>query len=101
MTELIGLLEESSAFLEVYGEKSYSAWLSNCATMLKNDDLSGIDRLLRGFGGMGSFNDLVLSPLNNHKIDESEVVFANNKLEEYRRKIYQLTSGLRRDVWKH
>jgi Domain of unknown function (DUF6966) len=101
MTELIGLLEESSAFLEVYGVKSYSAWLRNCATMLKNNDLSGIDKLLREFAGMGSFNDLVISPMNNHKIDESEVDFANTKLDEYRRKIYQLASGLRRDKWKH
>jgi hypothetical protein len=101
VTELIGLLEESSAFLEVYGVKSYSAWLRNCATMLKNNDLSGIDKLLRVFAGMGSFNDLVISPMNNHKIDESEVDFANTKLDEYRRKIYQLASGLRRDKWKH
>jgi hypothetical protein len=101
MTELIDLLEESAAFLEVYGEKSYSSWLRNCATMLKNNDLSGIDKLLREFAGMGSFNDLVLCPENNHKIDQSEVVFANTKLDEYRSKIYQLASGLRRDKWKH
>lgn len=101
MTELIGLLEESSAFLEVHGVKSYSAWLRNCATMLKNNDLSGIDKLLREFAGMGSFNELVLSARNNHKLDESEVVFANTKLDEYRRKSYQLASGLRRDKWKH
>jgi hypothetical protein len=100
MTELIGLLKESSAFLEVYGEKKISAWLRDCAAMLEGNDLSGIDNLLRGFGGMGSFNDLVLDPRNNHKLDESEVVFANTKLEQYRRKIYQLASGLRRDLWK-
>src|SRR5215831_8889082 len=99
MTELIGLLEESSAFLEVYGVKGYGAWLRNCATMLKNNDLSGIDKLLREFAGMGSFNDLVIAPENNHKLDESEVVLANTKLEKYRRKIYQLASGLRRDLW--
>src|SRR5262249_28404524 len=101
MTELIGLLEKSSAFLEVYGVKGHSAWLRDCATMLEDNDLSGIDKLLREFAGMGSFNDLVLAHENKRKLDESEVVFANTEFDEYRTKIYQLASGLRRDKWKH
>ncbi len=100
MTELIRLLEESAAFLEVYGEKWYCDWLRNCATMIMGNDPSGIEQLIRGFGGMGSFNDLVLHPGNNHKLNESEINFVNIKLDEYRREIYQQVSDLRRDLWK-
>lgn len=49
------------------------------------------------FGGMGSFNDLVLAPENKHEIKPSEVERANDLLIELRSKIYASGNKLLRE----
>lgn len=59
--ELIKELEELIHFLDSQNESHWSLWFRRCHKMLINSDYSGIPRILGAYGGMGSFNDLVLT----------------------------------------
>ena len=58
--ELISLLDELIAVLESDGEEHWSQWMRDASARLAESDASGITRLRAAYGGMGSFNDLVL-----------------------------------------
>lgn len=70
-------LEEGRAKIERYGEDS-------------------LDSVLGLFGGMGSFNDLVLSPVNGHDGSEVDLQAANDRLWDLREQIYLPAKELRR-----
>ena len=58
--ELISVLDELVAVLESDGEEHWSQWMSDARTRLADSDSSGITKLRSAYGGMGSFNDLIL-----------------------------------------
>ena len=58
--ELIKTLDELVQVLEIDGARHWCSWMRNASTRLKNGDSSGVDHLLRAYGGMGSLNDLIL-----------------------------------------
>ena len=59
--ELIGELKELIAFLEKESQGHWREWFTRCLSMIENSDHQGIERVLGAYGGMGSFNDLVLT----------------------------------------
>lgn len=59
--QLMKLLEELIALLNKYEIQNWSKWMQKALQRIENSDFSGITHLLRAYGGMGSFNDLVLS----------------------------------------
>ena len=83
---LIEALITTATFLEQYGETLWSDILR------KEAGRDPLDRAsIRAiFGGMGSFNDLMLSPDNRHKILETEVKAANLRLDELGTRIFDL-----------
>jgi len=58
--ELIGVLDQLVMLLESDGDTHWSAWMRKSRARLMDSDDSGIEYLRRAYGGMGSFNDLVL-----------------------------------------
>ncbi|GFM86828.1 hypothetical protein PSCICO_22270 [Pseudomonas cichorii] len=58
--ELISVLDELIALLESDGEEHWSQWMRDARARLADSDLSGITKLRSAYGGMGSFNDLML-----------------------------------------
>lgn len=58
--ELVSTLEEFAHLLESDGDQSWSLWIRTASRKLSNGDGSGVEYLLRAYGGMGSINDLVL-----------------------------------------
>ena len=50
------------------------------------------------FGGMGSLNDLVIAPVNDHAISNGEHSAVNARLDELRRELYELASYIRHHV---
>jgi hypothetical protein len=58
--ELIDVLEQLIRVLESGGEMRWSRWMQKARALLIDSDYSGIICLLSAYGGMGSFNDLVL-----------------------------------------
>ncbi|ATZ94331.1 DUF6966 domain-containing protein [Dickeya fangzhongdai] len=68
-------------FLLSVGEKHWAHWFEKDAELIRGSDFRGIEGILSAFGGMGSINDLVIHPMNGHKITEEQIQTANVKLE--------------------
>jgi hypothetical protein len=63
---------------------------------VENSDFSGVEYLYGAFGGMGSFNDLVIARMNGHAVADADYVPVNNRLDRLRGELYELVGYLRR-----
>lgn len=66
--DLIDVLAQLIKVLESGGEMHWSRWMRKARALLIGSDYSGITCLLSAYGGMGSFNDLVLGQNLNEGI---------------------------------
>jgi hypothetical protein len=96
--ELHRLLGETLDLLETHGEQSWSARLRLDRARLEAGDFEGITHLLSLYGGMGSFNDLVLHPWNGHSVPEGEIDAVNRELERLRGEMHTLAHEIRREA---
>lgn len=80
-------LEECHKLLEDNGEGFWKFKIEKVILMLeKSYNYEHLpDEVLSWFGGMGSFNDLILCNENGHKVDDIDA--SNKKLSELREKI--------------
>jgi hypothetical protein len=60
--------------LDQHGESHWAGWMRSVRTEVQVHDAHGLRRLLQAYGGMGSFNDLVLAHLNGHQIDPTQEI---------------------------
>ena len=67
--ELIQILTEIIFLLEEEGETHWVKWMGRAKTRLEDRDYSGIEHLLRAYGGMGSFNDLMVYPERQDQLE--------------------------------
>jgi hypothetical protein len=88
-------LSELVALLEAHGEEYWADWLSRDLRTIKAGDAHRLDPLLGAFGGMGSLNDLVVHPMNGHRVDNSEVDAVNSRLDILRGRIWTEATSLR------
>jgi hypothetical protein len=95
-TELVAVLDELAAFLRRHSEAHWASWIERDRQALAAGDFHGVTHLLGAYGGMGSFNDLMLHPVNGHELDPSEIVSANERLDELRGRAYTLAHAIRR-----
>jgi len=58
--ELIEVLEQLAVLLEGDGDVHWSQWMRRARALLVSSDYRGVEYLLLAYGGMGSFNDVVL-----------------------------------------
>ena len=70
------------------------AGLDETITVLQMHDAHGLRRLLHAYGGMGSFNDVVLTHLNGHPIDPSQEPSVNERLDALRSSMYSDATAL-------
>ena len=63
--ELIRTVSQLAELLEGDGDRRWSSWIRRVESRLKKSDYSGLGYLLSAYGGMGSFNDLVLGQSQN------------------------------------
>lgn len=95
--ELLMVLESLSELLREVGDEAHWVnWFERDANCLRMGDFYGIEHFLRAFGGMGSISDLVLHPLNGHRIAEDEVSGTNKRLQELLGKGYELAREIAR-----
>ena len=84
--ELVGVLSELILLLEGENEKRWSAWLMRSKSRIEHSDYSGIELTLSAYGGMGSFNDYIIT--GNLK--------SNEKLNALRSKAWKLAEEIKR-----
>jgi hypothetical protein len=82
--ELIRILTGMISLLEKEGETHWSEWMAKAKARLEDLDYSGIEYLLRAYGGMGSFNDLMVSPERQ------------DRLEAFRTQAWELATEIKR-----
>jgi hypothetical protein len=95
--ELAGLVQEAADLLLAHGETHWANWMRANAQRIRDLDFGGVGGTLAAFGGMGSINDLILHPINGHKIEESDVEPVNDGLRSLLERIYQLAWRLNRE----
>ena len=95
--ELANCLNAAVNLLRSVGEAKWSNWLSTDEQRIRQLDFYGIEHLLSAFGGMGSINDLVLHPINGHKIEISEISATNERFQELKGQFYDLAWKLKHE----
>ncbi|WP_439853712.1 DUF6966 domain-containing protein [Pseudomonas yamanorum] len=97
--ELIDVLEELAILLESDGDNHWSRWMRKAKTLLQVSDYSGITYLRSAYGGMGSFNDLILGQSSVDGVFSWKPGYKelNERLDELRNKASQLGAEIQRD----
>jgi len=93
--ELGTLLSQAVNLLSSVGEERWANWLSVDEQRIRRLDFYGIEHLLSAFGGMGSINDLVLHPINGHKIEDQDVNSTNERWQDLLKRIGSLARKLK------
>lgn len=96
--ELMTVLAETASLLENTKEVFWLKWIRENLNMIQQQNFRGTERLLSGFGGMGSFNNLVIYTINGHEIQEKDIPKINERLASLRLKLYDLAHKIRREV---
>lgn len=92
--QLVELLDRLIEILEEANEPSWVDFFSKAKRRINNSDFSGINKILGAYGGMGSFNDLVIG--YSMKGPDNNYININDELDELRRTIYSLTQEIKR-----
>ena len=97
-TELVNVLAELAAALESDGDEHWRAWMLRAKACLEQADYSGIEYLLSAYGGMGSFNDLVVgqTSVNGCFAWKPGHVELNNRVDVLRSKAWELAQAIKR-----
>jgi len=97
MDTLIQLLIACEALLRSVGE---TFWAEKIQFALKKGgnsiDIYLLEEILSWYGGMGSFNDIIISRYNDHLVDEKDEEKLNDELYRLRSQIYQEAMRLKR-----
>ena len=92
---LCARLEETILLLERADEIPWAVWLKESLRSIEKGDISGIEHLLAAYGGMGSFNDLLIHPANGHRGNDVERAEMNERLAILRSELYDLGEFIR------
>jgi len=94
IARLTKVIEEAEHLLRKHGEETWANWLAEGCSRIRDRDFTGIEHILSGFGGMGSFNDVYICSANHHAIKERDVVRVNERLRVLSSGIYELAHEL-------
>jgi hypothetical protein len=92
---LQGAVAVTVGLLESCGEMEWAGILVGRLARVDAYGGNGLDSVLSLFGGMGSFNDLVLHPLNGHLVEPDALAEVNERLEFLREEILESATALR------
>ncbi|MFC0139351.1 DUF6966 domain-containing protein [Erwinia mallotivora] len=84
--EIKRVIKEIIKILLDNGEEPWARYFDKCLRQLDDDYHEGVYNIRTAYGGMGSFNDLVLHSNGNPLRKENEL------LEQLRKELYQVTS---------
>jgi hypothetical protein len=98
--ELTEVLKKIISVLDKYEEKNWNTLIKKAYSCILNSDFYGIELLISAYGGMGSFNDLIIgqSYINGVFSWKPGACEANTELDELRSKAYNLAYDIKREV---
>ena len=95
---LCDCLKATIVLLERVAADHWAAWMKVSLSQIVNGDLSGVKHVLAAYGGMGSFNDLVLCSGNGHRVTNDEYRTVNDELDMLRNEAYDLAQFISRNA---
>lgn len=99
LRRLTASLGQVIALLRAHGEDRWADWLQATADGLSSGDARALAALRRSSaGGMGSFADLVIHPLNGHEVAAGELDAVNRRLTELRESVSHDATALQREL---
>ena len=98
--ELIDVLSRLIDLLSDQKEDLWGNWLAESKKRLLSSDHSGIEKLLGAYGGMGSFNDLVVGYYQENGITQQRKGHgaANQELSKLRTRAWKLATEIKHEV---
>ncbi len=96
--ELIGTLNQLAELLESDGDRHWSSWVRRAQARLEKSDHSGVEYLLSAYGGMGSFNDLILGQSygNGQSAWKNGHIELNERLDKLRSRAWELAQKVKK-----
>jgi hypothetical protein len=91
-------MKELETLLGNVGEDFWRDWIRKDLTKIEHGDRYALDHFLKAFGGMGSFNDLVIHPVNGHEISEEHIAPANDRLGVLRSRAWASARAMQREL---
>lgn len=82
LSALRSVVDELVDLLDDAGETHWRDRFNKARSQLDRDDARAFELITSSFGGMGSFNDLVIHPVNGHVIAAEHVDEVNARLAE-------------------
>ena len=79
------------------GERYWSEFIDDCRNRLLASDYSGVEMLLSSYGGMGSFNDVVVGYSEACQDWKPEARKLNEKLNSLRTRAFALAQDIQRN----
>jgi hypothetical protein len=97
--KLIQTLDEIINILQSDDETHWCDWMTKARDRLLHSDYSEVEYLLSAYGGMGSFNDLVIcqSAVDGKFKWKDGYKEKNSRLDELRQRAYELANGIKRN----
>lgn len=97
--ELIQVLDQIIYLLAEDGNHHWEKWMIESKGRLMKSDYTGIEHLLNAYGGMGSFNDLVIGQSYEDEkfLWKPNAAENNSKLERLRSRAYSLADDIKRN----
>jgi hypothetical protein len=92
--QLAEKLRDTCSLLCAAGERHWISWMSQSLAQIENGNSAGIVKLLSAYGGMGSFNDLVLSSSDGRFLEDAECQQLNQSLDTLRSELFALATEL-------
>jgi len=89
--ELVAVLQSLIDVLDRDNQTHWSKWMRVSKSRIEVSDFSGVTHLLGAYGGMGSFNDLMLG----QSIQRGKIVWKENQAE-----LNEELSRLRSEAWE-
>lgn len=95
--ELLDTLQAIIDVLSADGEVHWTAWMERSRVHLEERNYRGVEHLLNAYGGMGSFNDLVIGQRSNDDSFEwaDNAASMNDTLYALRSEAYALACRLK------
>lgn len=95
LARLHALVDEICELLGRYGIDGWVRWLRAKEARLRQEGPSGGGRFAAGWGGMGGFMDLYITPVNGHPIDQADVPAVNERLVQLQSELHRAATSLR------
>jgi hypothetical protein len=99
--QLAGLkssLDQTIALLREHGERHWLSWAERCRHEVDAYDAAAFDHILGAYGGMGSFNDLLILGWNGHLVELEREAAVNDRLGHLRTAIWTSATALRHEL---